>query len=189
LTILSSNDSSIKRLRLLSKAVILNDIENMNIDHLFCIVGFPNISKFASIVDPMISGDNVKAFLDQLGQCEANTGRSRHPNSHMSNSIMTQQMVMPITQLMAMPMSAPSNSGIDDTQQDANVDDLHLYEFQNISLHKKERLTLPIFDVEIPYKDVYHCKIYSSQSGSVFSGYDETKSYEEVRSNSRIIVI
>jgi hypothetical protein len=180
LTILSSNDSSIKRLRLLSKAVILNDIENMNIDHLFCIVGFPNISKFASIVDPMISGDNVKAFLDQLGQCEANTGRSRHPNSHMSNSIMTQQMVM--------PMSAPSNSGLDDTQQDANVDDLHLYEFQNISLHKKERLTLPIFDIEIPYKDVYHCKIYSSQFGSVFSGYNENKSYEEVRWNSRLII-
>jgi hypothetical protein len=173
----SSNDPSVKKLRLSSKAVILNDIENMNVDNLFCIVGFPNLSKFASVIDPIISGDNVKTFLDQLKQCEATaTGRGLNYNNAniMSNSIMTQQMYMP-------PISPSNNSGPDDTQQDANVDDLHLYEFKNILLQKKERLMLPIFDIEIPYKDVYHCKIDSLQSASNYSGNDEKKQFEEVK--------
>jgi len=175
LVLLSSNDPSVKKLRLSSKAVILNDIENMNVDNLFCIVGFPNISKFASVIDPIISGDNVKTFLDQLTQCEANGTGVHYNNANiMSNLIMTQQMYMP-------PILPSNNSGPDDTQQDANVDDLHLYEFKNVLLQKKERLMLPIFDIEIPYKDVYHCKIDSLQSASYHSGNDEKKQFEEVK--------
>ncbi|CAF0882267.1 unnamed protein product [Adineta steineri] len=171
LVLLNSNDPSTKRLRLSSKAVILNDIENMTVDNLFCIVGFPNISKFASVIDPIISGDDVKTFLNSLTQCETTHSRG-HGHSIMSNSIMTQQMAMP-------PMS--SNISIpDDTSQDVNVDDLHLYEFKNILLQKKERLMLPIFDIEIPYKDIYHCKINSLQSEYMHSGYGEKKPFEEV---------
>ncbi len=175
MVLLSSKDPSVKQLRLSSKAVILNDIENMNVDNLFCIVGFPNVSKFASVVDPIISGADVKTFLDQLNQSESGGGR-RYPHnaSIMSNSVMTQQMVQ--------PMYSSNNYGPDDTQsqQDTNTDDLHLYEFKNVLLQKKERLMLPIFDIEIPFKDVYHCKINASQFGSIFSGYNETKQFEDV---------
>ncbi|CAF3344794.1 unnamed protein product [Rotaria sp. Silwood2] len=174
LVLLSSEDSSIKRLRLSSKAVILNDIENMNVDNLFCIVGFPNISKFASVIDPIISGEDVKAFLDRLKQCEIESSRSHYYNNAnvTSNSVMMQPMVMPI--------SSRDNNGPSDSQQDANVDDLHLYEFKNVLLQKKERLMLPIFDIEIPYKDVYHCKIDGSQSENNYNGYDEKKEFEEI---------
>ena len=175
LTLLPSKDPSEKRLRLSSKAVILNDIENMTVDNLFCIVGFPNISKFASVIDPMVSREDVKAFLEHLKQSEV-TGRGhRHPNyaNVMSNSIMTQQM--------AMPMSSFNNDGPDDDPpEETNVDDLHLYDFKNIFLQKKERLMLPIFEIEIPYKDVYHCKINALQSGGIYSGYEEQDKFEDV---------
>ncbi|CAF0766370.1 unnamed protein product [Rotaria sp. Silwood1] len=174
LVLLSSEDPSIKRLRLSSKAVILNDIENMNVDNLFCIVGFPNVSKFASVVDPIISGEDVKAFLDRLKQCEVESSRSHHYGNAniMSNSVMMQQTVMPI--------SSTGNNGPSDSQQDSGVDDLHLYEFKNVLLQKKERLMLPIFDIEIPYKDVYHCKIDATRTENIFYGHDEKKDFEEV---------
>jgi hypothetical protein len=179
LVLLSSKDPLIKKLHLSSKAVILNDIENMNVKNLFCIVGFPNISKFASVIDPIISGENVQQFLDHLKQCEVQNVRSRYYNnsSIMSNSIMTQQMVT--QQQMIMPPSFDNNVP-DDTQQDTNVDDLHLYEFKNVLLKKKERLMLPIFDIEIDYKDVYHCKINALEFANIYSRDDEKKQYEEV---------
>lgn len=177
MVLLSSKDPSIKTLRLSSKAVILNDIENINVDNLFCIVGFPNISKFASVIDPIISGEGVQQFLDRLKQSETEGIQSRYHNaSIMSNSVMTQQMVQPLTY---------GNSNLpDDTQQDkqdTNVDDLHLYEFKNVLLKKKERLMLPIFDIEIAYKDVYHCKINGLQSEYLYTRSDEKKQYEEVK--------
>ncbi|CAF4163676.1 unnamed protein product, partial [Rotaria sordida] len=174
LVLLSSEDPSIKRLYLSSKAVILNDIENMNVDNLFCIVGFPNVSKFASVVDPIISGEDVKAFLDRLKQCEVESTSSRYSNpaSFMSNSIMTQQMVS--------VMPSHENNVPSGSQPDAGVDDLHLYEFKNVLLQKKERLMLPIFDIEIPYKDVYHCKIDTSISEYIYYQHGEKKDFEEV---------
>ncbi|CAF1322405.1 unnamed protein product [Rotaria sordida] len=174
LVLLSSEDPSIKRLCLSSKAVILNDIENMNVDNLFCIVGFSNVSKFASVIDPIISGEDVKAFLDGLKQCEVESTRSRYynPASFTSNSIMMQQTVS------AMP--SHENNDPSDSQPDTGVDDLHLYEFKNVLLQKKERLMLPIFDIEIPYKDVYHCKIDTSQSEYTYYEHGEKKDFEEV---------
>lgn len=172
--LLTSNDPTVKKLRLSAKAVILNDIENMTVDNLYCIVGFPNVSKFASVIDPIISGADVRTFLNELKQSETGTSRG-YPNNNpsvFSNSIMTQQ----IQQIAPYTM----NYAPDDTQNDTNVDDLHLYEFKNISLNKKERLMLPMFDVEIPYKDVYHCKIDTSQTSPLYSGYSENKQYEEV---------
>lgn len=186
LVLLSSENLPVKRLRLSSKAVILNDIENMNVDNLFCIVGFPNISKFAAVIDPIISGKNVQEFLNHLKQCEmGNVMSSRIPQyaqqSIMSNSIMTQQM-MP--QHMALQPSFDNNT-TDNTQQDTNVDDLHLYEFKNIVLNKKERLMLPIFDIEIPYKDIYNCKINGLRSEYIYARQDEKQPYEDVRENKK----
>ncbi|CAF0887173.1 unnamed protein product [Adineta ricciae] len=176
LVLLSSNDPTVKRLRFSSKAVVLNDIENMNVDNLFCIVGFPNTSKFASVNDPILDTANVATFLQQLQQCEST--RSRHSGrlhanySCMSNSMMTQQVMG------GFPGS--SDSGPDETTEDTNVDDLHLYEFKNVLLEKQERLVLPIFDVELPYKDVYHCKIESNSTQYSNTSSAENKPYEEV---------
>jgi hypothetical protein len=200
LVLLSSKDPSIKRLRLSAKAVILNDIENLNVENLFCIVGFPNISKFASIIDPIISGNNVQEFLINLQQCE--TGHPRLPlniyshinQSIVSNSVMTQQCLPDPTSMSnpvmikPTPISTSLGSNVpDNTQQDDHADDLHLYGFKNILLQKKERLMLPIFDFETAYKDVYHCKINEPQSAYRYAGYEEKKQYEEVKIKLKIL--
>ena len=151
LTLLPSEGPSAKRLRLSSKAVILNDIENMHVDNLFCIVGFPNISKFASVTDPIIGGTDVQTFLNQLKAAEAsNQAAAFGGGSVASNSMMTQQVML------RAPTVAPMDALMSDASQvDADTSDLHLYEFKNVLLEKKERLIVPIFDIELPYRDVY----------------------------------
>ena len=155
----------------------------MQVENLSCIVGFPNVSKFASIVDPIVSDDDVKAFLDRLTQCEAGYEGLIHsrPASFMSNSMMTQQIMAP-----GGFSNAPTQ---DHTANDTKTEDLHLYEFKNVLLQKKERLMLPIFDIDIPYKDVYNCKIEAPQSGYVHAGYDETKPSEEVKYNAILALL
>lgn len=176
LVILPSTESSGKRLRLSSKAVILNDIENMHVDNLFCIVGFPNISKFASVRDPIIDGNDVRTFLDQLKQAETSGNAAAFGGaSLMSNSLMMQQVMRP-------PM-VPSTDISDASQVDNDGDDLHLYEFKNVLLQKKERLIVPIFDIELPYKDVYHCEIKGVGNDIYYGQYREPKDFEEVNRN------
>lgn len=161
LVLLKSNDPSVKKLHLSSKAVILNDTENLNVENLYCIVGFPNVSKFASVIDPMISGNTVREFLDQLTSAENARSSGSYGVTHqsvLSNSIMTQQC------LPTAGFNQMHNLTTDENQQDTNVDDLHVYEFRDIVLEKKGRLMLPIFDVELDYKDVYNCKINKGSS-------------------------
>lgn len=123
----------------------------------------------------MLSGKNVKEFLDHLRRSESGPAHSYgryHAQSMLSNSVMQQQLLQPV--------SFDDNDPTD-TVQDTQIDDLHLYEFEKISLQKKERLMLPIFDIETTYKDVYHCKINGSQYGHYYAKHDEQKQYEEVR--------
>lgn len=152
----------------------------MHVDNLFCIVGFPNISKFASVTDPIVGGSDVQTFLNQLKGAEASANAVAYgAASAMSNSIMTQQMMPSASFAVAAPMDASMS---DASQVDADSDDLHLYEFKNVLLEKKERLIVPIFDIELPYKDVYHCEIKETDLNVYYAHQNqETKDFEEVR--------
>lgn len=118
----------------------------------------------------MISGTTVQEFLNQLNTSESAQTHAfgRGNRSVLSNSVMTQQML---------PSAAYNPTNVvptNENQQDANVDDLHVYEFRNISLEKKGRLMLPIFDIELDYKDVYHCKI-NNQSAHNYYAYQQVQ--------------
>ncbi|CAF0849044.1 unnamed protein product [Didymodactylos carnosus] len=184
INLITSSDISVKLLRLSSKCVVLNDIENIQIDQLSCIVGHPNMSKFVSVIDPLMGTQTVQQFLDQLSGCETGVvGRGGNYASQItSNSIMTQQAHYPTRN----PQSQRSNGDNQEAMDGADVvtvDDLHLYEFKNILLQEKERILLPIFDIEVPYKDVYHCKIDQNQQQyrpSSPMNYDEQKQNAEV---------
>lgn len=48
----------------------------------------------------------------------------------------------------------------DDDDNKGNInEDFYLYKFQQIRLEQNEKISLPIFDMQIPYRDVYHCQI------------------------------
>lgn len=155
--------------------MILNDIENIHVKNLFCIVGFPNISKFASVVDPTINNSDVKEFLGQLQQSESGASHPVYHGRHsaMSNSVMMQQMVV-----------APSfagNTAAELNPSTTDNDDLHLYDFHDVLLEKKKRLVLPIFNIDLPYKDVYSCDIDSMSHDSYYHQQNK-QDFEEVGS-------
>ncbi|CAF0872030.1 unnamed protein product, partial [Didymodactylos carnosus] len=184
INLITSSDNSVKLLRLSSKCVVLNDIENIQIDQLSCIVGHPNMSKFVSVIDPLMGTQTVQQFLDQLSGCETSvvSRAVNYASQITSNSIMTQQAYFP-PRIPKPQRSISDNEDATDGADVVAVDDLHLYEFKNILLQEKERILLPIFDIEVPYKDVYHCKIDPNQQqyrSSPSMNYDEQKQNAEV---------
>ena len=190
LVLLASGNPREKKLRLTSKAVILNDIENMRVGHLFCIVGFQHTNKFVSITDPLVSTDSVERFLGKWKQSE------NSPTIDSFNQLPYNVPPPPLAAYSAEPMggfgglaSFASLGSVGSAnypvpalpQSDTDADDLHLYEFKDVLLQKKERLMLPIFDLELPYRDVYHCHIDGLQLSNMHSGFNEKKDHEEVR--------
>jgi hypothetical protein len=124
---------------------MLNDIEDIEINNLSCIVGHPNLSTYTKIIDPIFSKKSAVEFLDELNRCDSSFSSSSFQSHQYTSNRFNLQMN---TSKYAMVSSD------DDTN-----DDFYLYKFQHVLLEKNERLSLPIFDMQVPYKDVYHCKI------------------------------
>ena len=49
-------------------------------------------------------------------------------------------------------------SDTNDHEKIAN-DFYYFYKFQNIRLEQNEKFSLPIYSMEVPYRDIYHCRI------------------------------
>jgi hypothetical protein len=140
-------------LRLSLKCVILNDIEDIKVENLSCIVGHPNLSTYTHITDSVFSTKSTKEFLDELNGSGSSSSYSSHSKNHQyTSNRFNLQMNSP------RDVMKSSDDEDDDRKQDTN-DDFHLYKFQHVLLEKDERLSLPIFDMQVPYKDVYHCEI------------------------------
>lgn len=164
LTLMTTKRSNIKMLRLSLKCVIINDVEDIQTDNLACIVGHPNLSKYIHITDPLFGDTTTEEFLKKIANCEYRSSTSidqisssRHYNTNP-------------TILNSITAASASNKDDDDEENNAN-NDFHLYQFRNISLKKKEKLLVPVFDIEIPYREFYRCKIDQTQQ---YNKYDST---------------
>ncbi|CAF1405098.1 unnamed protein product, partial [Rotaria sp. Silwood1] len=169
LNLMAPSESSVKNLRLSMKCVMMNDIEDVNIKGLFCIVGHPNLSKYIDVIDPIFNTQSAKEFLDQLARCDLPSSSSwlspsyQNANTRFNPRMNTSNYVV-----------VPTDDEDVIINHDAN-DDFHLYKFHDVLLEQNEKLSLPIFDIEIPYKDIYHCKINPNKESTKHS--DSTPGY------------
>jgi hypothetical protein len=127
----------------------MNDIEDIHVKNLFCIVGHPNLSKYVNVIDPLFNENTLKEFLAEIARCDKPLASWEvQPSRHrLNNRQNISDYEMP-----------PSDGGDANASDNAN-DDFHLYEFRDILLDQKEKLSLPVLDIEVPYKDFYHCTI------------------------------
>lgn len=139
-----------KILRLSMKCVVINDLEDIQIENFSCIVGHPNLSKMINVIDPLLTTTTAKQFLKQLKSVE-----------NSSTSITTQKYVGNRFNVHMDTSNYELLSSDDDDHNQGNNtnDDFYLYKFQKIRLEQNEKISLPIFDMQVPYKDVYHCQI------------------------------
>ncbi|CAF2995281.1 unnamed protein product, partial [Rotaria sp. Silwood2] len=127
----------------------MNDIEDGYVENLFCIVGHPNISKYIDVTDPVFNDKSAKEFLNEIAQCERSSLSST--NKYTSSRIYHSEHISD---------SGMTSSDDGDTNESNNAsDDFHLYRFHNVLLEQKEKVLLSVFDIEVPYKDLYQCKI------------------------------
>ena len=143
---LSTGENS-KELLFTSKAIILNDIQDVNCTQLSCIAGYPSIN-FSKVVDPFTKVEKVDSFIRSLD------GKSNTTSVPRSQSISMNRMLSNtyIPNELDNDVEDVNNGG-------SNSDDLHLYQFQNIFLKKNERVSVLILEEKLSYKDIYHCKI------------------------------
>ncbi len=134
--------------RIIMKATLINDIEDLhNVDAYF-VVGYPNFT-FSDIFSPMA----MKQTLSQLiGALER--GRDQGIRTDQLSSIMRQSVSFgrETTTL------DPGYSSIKDLQG-ASEEDLFLYNKKGVTLKKGERACYYVFSQEVEYKHIYEWNI------------------------------
>ena len=166
---MKTKESNTKTLRLALKCVIMNDFEHVHqMDDLVCIVAHPNLSKYINVIDPILSNMPIAEYFEEIRKCEnsSSTSKSKYSSSRHYASPSTSA------------MTAATPEEVDDEEENVENNDFHFYQFHHISLKKKEKLLLPVFNVEIPYKDFYRCIIDRTKRsyGSYYSTDDSDDS-------------
>ena len=146
-------DLSDPKIALLSaKALVINEVDNLDGVRLELVTGFPNI-QFADVNSPIAMSQKLAGFLQALttGRSESRRGRG---------NIMTQQRAV-MSNLARFESSMPDvpMPGYSTAQEGTVSEDLFLYPVEDFSLLRDETACIPLFTAEVPYKHIYIWKI------------------------------
>jgi hypothetical protein len=138
--------------RLSAKAVVINEVADLQGIHLDLVTGFPNI-QYGEVNSPVSMSENLAGFLRALA-----TGRSGSSRSGSSGGVLGQMSAVyvrggragEVDQLTRMP--APDYST---AQEGAASEDLFLYPIESFTLLRGETATIPLFTAAVSYKHVY----------------------------------
>jgi len=131
-----------------AKALIMNeimDIENVSLD---LVTGFPNI-KFADVLSPLAMNEKLSAFLNSLEKLQTPSRRDGPGGMMMRQS----------ARYAYDDYSGPLVPNYSAVKQGTVSEDLFLYPIEKFSLKKDETACVPLFTAEMPYKHIYVWKI------------------------------
>lgn len=152
-----------------AKALIVNevtDLENVSID---LITGFPNI-KFAELASPVAMAQNLADFLNAFGSGQNDRHAGRYPNMMVQQQAMMYNTSVFAGNANVMPAYSTAVEG-------TVSEDLFLYPLPGVTLKKGETACMPLFTAEMPFKHIYTWKIEDL--------LDENESYRNRRDNER----
>lgn len=135
--------------KLSAKAVVINEVADLQKIHLDLVTGFPNI-KFGDVNSPVAMSQDLAGFLRAL-----TSGRSE---SGSRGNMMMQQAVLSNVAMFDNDMSAPM-PGYSTAREGLVAEDLFFYPVDNFTLLRGETACLPLFTAEVPYKHIYIWKI------------------------------
>ena len=156
-----------KKLTLVSKATLLNDLSDIDNIELRLITGFPNLP-WMQYYDPLTSGMTVDQFTNMLMAIGA--GRDAGlaaPGAAMGGQAMSQNV-----------MRADRRSGFDEAFQIPDIpgmtaEDLFFYRLPNVRLKKGERGYHILFRAESEYEHVYTWDIPDAMTATDYRGLPE----------------
>ncbi|MCK4300260.1 MAG: hypothetical protein KAX80_12040, partial [Planctomycetes bacterium] len=139
-----------KQARLSSKALIINEADDLDATHLDLITGFPNL-QFADILSPVGKKEDLAGFLRSLGR-----GRSEVTGVGILSNVMTQSAEFRAGEAMGRPFAVPTYGAAAAGQI---AEDLFLYPLDDITLAKGDTGYYPLFTETVPYTEFYHWEI------------------------------
>jgi hypothetical protein len=135
-----------EKARITMKAVLINDVEDLEEAEVFFVVGYPNFV-YADVLSPLTLGQALNQFIGALEGGD----RRRNEYGRMAN-IMRQSVTFaeeaPASSLDASYATLKGVPG-------ASEEDLFLYHKKGISLNKGERAYYHIFSQQVDYKHIY----------------------------------
>ncbi len=138
-----------KKLSIVAKATVLNDVEDLNGIEARFVTGFPNVP-FATYLDPLIHGGTVRDFtamLESMGNPSA-VSPNRLSRGMGGQSVMAQNFAAPGPIDFGEAMSSsPLTAG--------SEEDLFFYRHPNITDKKGDRSYHILFNAQADYKDLY----------------------------------
>ncbi|MCK4665739.1 DUF4139 domain-containing protein [Candidatus Dependentiae bacterium] len=155
------------RARIIMKAVVVNDAEDLDNVEFSFVVGFPNF-KYADNLSPMSLSEDVFTFLKQLYNPQQNANQMFFSGMSNVQSVMSYDGFSP-----GMPtypnISSPGISG-------KFAEDLFFYKKTKISLKKGERGYYHIFSEDVYFKHFYKLDIPNTIQKSNYSySYNQQK--------------
>ena len=158
-----------KTARLSSKALVINEVADINNVLLDLVTGFPNI-QFGEVNSPVAMSQNLEGFLKAL-----TTGRSESSRGGRGYMMRQQAMLSNVARY-GDDVNVPV-PGYSTAREGSVSEDLFLYPVENFTLLKGETACIPLFTAEIPYKHIYIWKIPDM--------LDNNERYQRNRSNDK----
>ena len=142
-----------KNAKLSAKAVVINEVNDLENIHLDLVTGYPN-TRFGYVGSPVAMSQNLHSFLTDLA--------SDKKGRYFTRGSTAYQLAynMPITLSRGGPMSESEIGSGYPTQEEGTIsEDLFLYPVDNFSLKCGETACIPLFTTEVPYEHIYTWKI------------------------------
>lgn len=130
-----------------AKAMIVNEICDLNNVTLQLVTGYPNL-KFADIISPIAKKETLQQFIQALGNEKESIMRGALAGNMMQNTAMYE-----------MKSEVAKSVDYGTIQQGATAEDLFLYPRENINIAKGQVAYLPLFTESVDYKHIYEWKI------------------------------
>jgi len=141
-----------KKAKFTAKALVINEVADLEAVHLDLVTGFPHI-QFGHINSPQAMSQNLAEFLNALQQRPGDLARGRG----IASNIMMQQAVS-FDEYGVMPGGAPM-PGYSTAAEGTVAEDLFYYPVEKFTLKRGETAYLPLFTAEVPYEHIYVWKI------------------------------
>ena len=138
-----------KKARLSAKALVINEVADLEGVQLEFVTGFPNL-QFEQVNSPVAMSQDLEGFLKAL-----TTGRSE---SRERRDVISQRALMSNVAVFREYEASPV-PGYSTAREGTVSEDLFLYPVDKFSLRRGETACIPLFSAEVPYQHIYIWKI------------------------------
>ena len=139
------SDASLARLT--ARAVIINEVADLEDVKVELITGFPNIA-FSNVQSPEAMSQSLAEFVMALTSGYTTSNQGRH-------GVMTQQAMVLSNEAFSAPWDPALGPAYSTAAEGARAEDLFLYPLEHVTLKKGETAWLPLFSADLPYKHIY----------------------------------